>query len=94
MTDLPQLLAALTGAQVEFVVVGGVAATAHGAARLTQDIDIVYARSEANLRRLAAALAPHSPYLRAAPPGLLSSQWISATRRVTAAPPGPDKRTM
>ncbi len=70
MTDFEGLLAALTDAAVEFILVGGAAATAHGAARLTQDVDVVYAREVDNLRRLAAALQPHSPYLRGAPPGL------------------------
>jgi hypothetical protein len=52
------------------IVVGGAAATAHGAARLTQDIDIVYERSAPNLERLVAALSSHRPYPRGAPPGL------------------------
>lgn len=70
MTDFQGLLGALSRARVEFVLVGGAAATAHGAARLTQDLDIVYARSRDNLKRLADALAAESPYLRGAPPGL------------------------
>jgi len=44
MIDVRALLAALTGHDVKFILVGGAAATVHGAARLTQDIDIVYAR--------------------------------------------------
>jgi hypothetical protein len=70
MDDLRGLLEALAGAGVGFVVVGGVAATAHGAARVTYDLDLVYSRERGNLERLAAALAPDSPYLRGAPPGL------------------------
>lgn len=70
MTNLGALLAALVDAGVEFIVVGGAAATAHGAARLTQDIDVVYSRSPENLERIARALEPHHPYLRGAPPGL------------------------
>ncbi len=70
MTDLGRLLAALVDAGVDFIVVGGAAATAHGAARLTQDIDVVYAREPANLDRLVTALAPHHPYVRGAPQGL------------------------
>jgi hypothetical protein len=50
--------------------VGGVAATLHGSARLTQDVDVVYARNAENLGRLARALSPLKPYLRGAPPGL------------------------
>lgn len=70
MTQLERLLSALHQAQVEFIVVGGVAARAHGSSRLTDDLDISYARSPANLARVVAALAPFSPYLRGAPPGL------------------------
>jgi hypothetical protein len=70
MTDFGQLLAALTGAGVEFVVIGGFAATAHGSAHVTVDLDVVYARTPANIARLATALEPLAPYLRGAPAGL------------------------
>lgn len=70
MIDFPGLLRALVEARVEFIIVGGAAATAHGSTRLTQDLDVVYARDSGNLERLAAALAPHEPYLRGAPEGL------------------------
>ncbi len=70
MKDFRDLLSDLAGANVEFVVVGGVAAIAHGAARLTQDLDIVYRRTDDNISRLVAALVPRSPYLRGAPRGL------------------------
>ena len=70
MTDFAALLRCLSEAGVEFILVGGAAATAHGSARLTQDIDVVYRRSSANLARLVTALAGHAPYLRGAPPGL------------------------
>ena len=46
------------------------AAAAHGSARVTDDLDVCYGRSAANLERLVSALAPHHPYLRGAPPGL------------------------
>lgn len=70
MTDLGGLLAALVDGRVDFIIVGGAAATAHGASRLTQDIDVVYARDVTNLDRIVRALAPHRPYPRGAPPGL------------------------
>jgi len=70
MTDFEALLRALGAEGVRFVVVGGVAATAHGSARLTNDLDIVYARDPENIRRLVKALTPFRPYLRGAPPGL------------------------
>jgi hypothetical protein len=70
VTDFARLLGALGDAGVECIIVGGLAATIHGSSRLTQDIDVVYARSGANLERLTTALGPHDPYLRGAPPGL------------------------
>ena len=69
MTDFEGLLRTLVEGRVEFLLVG-VAARAHGSARSTQDVDVVYGRSKDNLRRLEAALAPLQPYLRGAPPGL------------------------
>jgi predicted nucleotidyltransferase len=70
LTDFATLLEALHAGGVEFIVIGGFAATAHGSAHVTVDLDVVYRRTEANVRRLAAALAPFEPYLRGAPPGL------------------------
>lgn len=43
--------------EVEFVIVGGVAAVFEGAPIVTLDLDVVYERSLTNRRRLAAALA-------------------------------------
>ena len=70
MTQFGELLRVLGGGGVHFVLVGGVAAAAHGSPRSTQDLDVVYERRDENLRRIAAALGPHRPYLRGAPPGL------------------------
>jgi hypothetical protein len=70
MTEFGRLIRELADAHVEFILVGGVAATVHGSARLTRDVDVVYARTPANIQRLVAALAPHGPYLRGAPRGL------------------------
>lgn len=69
-TQFRALLSVLSEHEVSFVIVGGVAAALHGAARVTYDLDIVYDRSPDNLRRVVAALAPLKPYLRGAPPGL------------------------
>jgi predicted nucleotidyltransferase len=70
MNNFEILLDALASSGVSFVIIGGVAATVHGSARLTSDLDIVYERSPANLQRLVTALRPLQPYLRGAPPGL------------------------
>jgi len=81
VTDFRALIEALCRNGVDFVIVGGVAATLHGSARLTQDIDVVYSRDQANLARIARALEPLSPYLRGAPSGLpfrLDEQTLAA----------------
>lgn len=80
MSDLARLVRALADARVEFIIVGGIAANAHGSARVTTDLDVVYARTEANLARVVKALAPLKPYLRGAPPGL-PFEWSAATLR-------------
>jgi len=69
-TDFQGILQALTKPDLKFILIGGIAAIIHGSARLTFDVDVVYQRSRENIRRLVAALGPHSPYLRGAPPGL------------------------
>lgn len=78
MTDFRRLLTELSGSEVDFILVGGLAAVAHGSSRLTQDIDIVYARSAENLDRLVRVLSPYAPYLRGAPRGL-PFQWDRRT---------------
>ncbi len=80
MTDFGALLRALAEARVEFILVGGAAATAHGATRLTLDVDVLYRRSPENFQRLQAALALHHPYLRGAPAGL-PFRWDADTIR-------------
>ncbi len=80
MSDLARLIRTLANAHVEFMLVGGVAANAHGSARVTTDVDVVYARTVENLGRLAKALAPLEPYLRGAPPGL-PFEWSADTLR-------------
>lgn len=70
MTRFRELLERLQQFHVEYVVVGGMAGAALGSARVTFDLDVVYARSPENIARLCAAIQDLSPYLRGAPPGL------------------------
>lgn len=70
ITNFREILRLLTENHVEFILVGGVAATAHGSVRLTLDIDIVYRRTPENQRKLVEILNPYVPYLRGAPTGL------------------------
>lgn len=69
-TEFEKLLQTLHTAKVKFVLIGGLAAIAHGAATLTGDVDICYARDMQNLERLVQALAPFHPRLRGVPPDL------------------------
>ena len=69
-TDFEGLLRRLLEGDVSFILVGGLAATVHGSARATFDVDIVYDRSTGNVGRLVRVLEPLQPYLRGAPRGL------------------------
>ena len=61
----PDALArALNARGVDYVVVGGVAAIRHGSRRTTRDLDIVPAPTDANYRRLAAALRDLDAHVR------------------------------
>ncbi|HSL22703.1 MAG TPA: hypothetical protein VK886_14310 [Vicinamibacterales bacterium] len=68
MTDFARLIKTLSRGRVAFILVGGVAATVHGSARLTRDVDVVYDRSPENVAALVRALEPIHPRLRGAPP--------------------------
>lgn len=69
MTDYRTGFDVLRNGKIRFIVIGGVAATAHGSSQLTNDLDVVYARGAEDIANLASALAPHHPYLRGVPPG-------------------------
>ena len=65
------MLRGLTRKKVRFVVVGGVAASAHGSSRVTNDLDICYDASDrANLVALASVLESWDAYPRGIEPGL------------------------
>ncbi len=52
-----EVLRVLTHYEVEFIVVGGVAAILQGSPLTTEDVDVVYLPSEENIARLVGALA-------------------------------------
>jgi len=64
VVDVDRLLETLNRHQVEFLVVGGFSAIAHGATRPTVDFDCLAERSPANLDRLAHALRELNARLR------------------------------
>jgi len=65
-----KLLTALIDAEVEFVIVGGLAAQAHGSPLITEDLDICHDLDCANLERLANALASLTAIRRGMPEGV------------------------
>src|SRR5437016_2523849 len=80
IASLEQVARLLQAQGVRFIVIGGWAAIIHGAARSTNDVDVVYARDAENVQRLVEALQPWQPYLRGAPPGL-PFRWDAPTIR-------------
>lgn len=62
--DPREALRRLTARGVDFVLVGGFAAVAHGSPRLTQDLDLTYATVEANLEALGEVLVGLDARLR------------------------------
>jgi Nucleotidyl transferase AbiEii toxin, Type IV TA system len=61
---LSRLLRRLVRADVDFVVIGGVAVIVQGSPRFTKDLDICYATDQANLDRLGALLVELDARLR------------------------------
>lgn len=70
--DLPRLLGALDRHRVAYVLIGGIAAVAHGSPFPTEDLDITPASGADNLGRLSAALTELAAKVRSedAPDGL------------------------
>lgn len=58
------LLERLVGGNVDFVVIGGLAAVVHGSATITRDLDIVYGSDSENLERLGDVLVALGARLR------------------------------
>jgi predicted nucleotidyltransferase len=78
--DLTSLVAALLAGDVDFVLVGALAAVAQGAPLTTHDVDIVHARTPQNLDRLIAVLIA----LHARHRGRASGEVLPPDRRALA----------
>jgi hypothetical protein len=99
---LEALLGRLARAEVDFVVVGGVAVAFQGYGRATKDLDITYATDSENLRRLGSVLVTLHARLRGITedvPFVADERTLARTRLLTldtdegwldllAAPPG------
>jgi predicted nucleotidyltransferase len=80
---LEALLARLTRAEVDFVVVGGVAVAFQGYGRATKDLDITYATDRENLVRLGEVLVALHARLRGVPedvPFVADERTLARTR--------------
>jgi predicted nucleotidyltransferase len=64
------MLQGLRANEIKFVVVGGLAAAAHGSRRVTDDVDICYDSGKANVTRLAELLSKWEAYPRGIDRGL------------------------
>jgi hypothetical protein len=67
MDKMLLLLKRLTDNQVDYVLVGGYAAIAHGSSLITKDVDVCAPLGEPNLSRILSALREINPRLRMRP---------------------------
>ena len=84
--SIQSLLVGLVQADVEFVVVGGVAGGVHGSPFVTNDLDVCYDARQGNIARLVKAIRPWSPYPRGWETGLpftLDARTFRATPVIT-----------
>lgn len=70
MVEFEPALVSLTDEKVDFVIVGGLAISAHSSGYITTDLDLCYLRTKENLKNIVAALAPFSPRFRNYPENL------------------------
>ena len=70
MINLFEIARLLSQADVDFVIVGGIAIRSHGGNYITEDLDICYSRTRDNLKKLAAVLESLKPRPRGFPKGL------------------------
>ncbi len=70
MIDLFEVARRFREAGVDFVIVGGIAIRSHGGNYITEDLDICYSRTRANLKRIAEVLLPLNPRPRDFPENL------------------------
>ena len=84
MQNLSELTRRLVEAQVEFVLIGGFAAVAHGVTLVTRDVDICCRFTEPNLMRIQKAFADLHPVHRSRPdlPLALTSEQCADLRNL------------
>jgi hypothetical protein len=68
--EVETALAALVENEVIFVVIGGIAISAHGSSYITNDLDFCFKRTRANLKNVVSALSQFNPKPRGFPENL------------------------
>jgi predicted nucleotidyltransferase len=68
--NLEETIRVLYDADVDLVLIGGGAMQLQGSAYMTEDLVFCYSRTRQNIAKLARAMAPYHPRLRAAPENL------------------------
>ncbi len=68
--DLAEILRRLRAADLDFIVIGGIAMVIHGSSKATFDVDVMYRRSRDEVRKVVEALADLHPRPRGFPPDL------------------------
>lgn len=81
LSNLEGLLRALHEGQIDFVVIGGIAVSAHGAVRATEDLDVVPDPDPENLDRLANVLIDLDAHLTLRPEQHIGPDERSALRQ-------------
>ena len=74
VADLSALLEALIKAEIDFIVVGGLAAVAQGAPITTMDMDIVPRQSNDNIEKLFACGSAFPPAMRVTARGTIKQR--------------------
>lgn len=70
MVEFEPAIKALTEANVEFVIIGGVAISVHSSGYVTKDLNFCYLRTTENLKKIVSAFAQFRPRLRGFPDDL------------------------
>lgn len=81
--NAPEMLRQLTAAGVDFVVIGGIALVLSGSARLTRDLDIVFAPDPENLDALGGVLEGLDARLREVDEDLPFGRTLSGVQLLT-----------
>lgn len=67
MVEFEPAIKSLTAAEVDFVIIGGLAVSFHSSGYVTKDLDFCYQRTPENLRKIVLAFESFSPRLRGFP---------------------------